>query len=142
MNKRSSGFWILAYDLLGIGVLGFLVNFGIALSVGDSGILYSLTPAQNIFFTITSFMMSAGWLFGFVLLFIGGIGVIFDKRWARGVSRIGVESAFLMCAGIALSAFLIFDLSAKASIIFFLAIALVLAASGLFIFRSAAPSRK
>lgn len=96
---RKIGVWILIYDILCVGVVGFIINFGLALGIGDSGIIYSLNFFSNFLVQLFSILVGSGFTFGLIFLLAGGIGFLFNKKWSRKVSIIGIWLSFSLAIG-------------------------------------------
>jgi hypothetical protein len=93
------GAWIFIYDILCVGVLGFVINFGMSLGMGDSGIFYKLNPFNRVLVGFFNGLMGLGYMFGFIFLLIGGVGLLFNSGWARRTSIIGIWSCVMMAFG-------------------------------------------
>jgi len=96
VNPVKLGVWILIYDVLCVGVFGFSIIFGMAMGIGSSAILYSLNFFDKIILDLFNILSVSGLILGFTFLLIGGIGLLFRKRWAQKISIAGVWSVFIL----------------------------------------------
>jgi hypothetical protein len=95
--RSLSVIWILIYDILCVGVLGFIVFFGAGIGLG-----YKYEAAGTfVKIVINSFnyLVATGCIFGFVLLIIGSTALIYNKDWGKRVSVIGIWFAFALACG-------------------------------------------
>ena len=98
-SLKRIGIWVLVYDILCVGVGGFILGFGFALGIGDSSIFYKASIFAKIARDIFNFLMGWGWMLGFVLLLIGGMALLFNKNWGKTISIIGIWFCFALAVG-------------------------------------------
>ena len=71
---RKIGIWVLIYDFICVGVLGFSAYFGLSLGYGDSGVINTMSRFSNFLFHAFEVLVMLGFCLGFILLFIAAIG--------------------------------------------------------------------
>ena len=98
-SLRRIGVRVLVYDILCVGVGGFILAFGFALGIGDSAIFYKASIFAKIAGEIFGFLMGWGWMPGFILLLIGSIALLFNKNWGKTISIIGIWFCFALVVG-------------------------------------------
>jgi hypothetical protein len=106
-NVRKTGVWVVVYDVVCVAVLGFSLYTGLALGFGDSGLIDRVAAPVSFVISLLDVAEYVGLPLAFVVLLVGGIVLLLNKRGGLTVSLSGIYLCYGVEAGLLVSAILL-----------------------------------